>query len=653
MNVTSRTESLPRRDARAIVGHVDLGAVGAWVLGFAPLTYLALKGGGYDVVVRSQVGIVVWWIVGLGALAGVVGTRRLGRPLVAAIMLLTAFSAWSLLSATWSESGERAVSEAARDITLLGCFVLAAAGVRRRQSRLLVAGVLTAIVTVAGLACLSRLDPGSLGTSQTGQFLPGAASRLSFGLNYWNALGAFAAMGIPLALAFAGTARTLPARAAANAVVPMLALALFLTLSRGAMLAGGIGLAVALALTSHRLRWLGAAALSAVGAAILINAAVQRDAVRDGLTSTLAGQQGSELIAVVLVVTAGVAFVHVGLSLARTGWSIPAVPTPSGRTKALVAGGLAVLAMVVFLAAGGPSRGADAWDRFKSPDIGVNNSTTARLGSASGNGRYQYWVSAKNALETAPVLGRGAGSFETYWARNATVSGRVRNAHSLYMETLAEVGIVGMLLLGGLILLTLGAGAARSLAGPRHARTLTAGVTAALTVFAIAAAGDWLWQVTVLPAAFLVLAPVVLRSRRGRSRSGTASSRGRRVAIGVLAAVAVIALVPSLVSTTELRKSQQAAVSGRIDAALSHAATAEDIQSYAASPPLQRALVLESRGDLAGAAAAASLAERREPRNWSAPFILARIEAERGRVKAATAAFRRAKSLNRTASFLQ
>lgn len=91
-----------------------------------------------------------------------------------------------------------------------------------------------------------------------------------------------------------------------------------------------------------------------------------------------------------------------------------------------------------------------------------------------------------------------------------------------------------------------------------------------------------------LPAAFLVLAPVVLRSRRGRSRSGTASSRRRRVSIGVLAAVAIIALVPALVATTELRKSQQAAVSGRIDAALTHAATAEDIQSYAASPAAAR-----------------------------------------------------------------
>lgn len=165
----------------------------------------------------------MWWIVGLGALGDVVGTRRLGRPLVAAIVVLTAFSAWSLLSATWSESSERAVSEASRNIALLGCFVLAAAGVHRRHSRVLVGGVLAAIVTVAALACLSRLDPGSLGSSQTGQFLPGAASRLAFGLNYWNALGAFAAMGVPLALALAGAARTLPARATANAVVPLLA----------------------------------------------------------------------------------------------------------------------------------------------------------------------------------------------------------------------------------------------------------------------------------------------------------------------------------------------------------------------------------------------------------------------------------------------
>jgi len=58
---------------------------GAWVLTFAPVLYLGLRGGGYDAVVRGEVGIAVWWLLAVGALAGLsvlaVGGARLGdRP---------------------------------------------------------------------------------------------------------------------------------------------------------------------------------------------------------------------------------------------------------------------------------------------------------------------------------------------------------------------------------------------------------------------------------------------------------------------------------------------------------------------------------------------------------------------------------------------
>jgi hypothetical protein len=633
---------------------IDSGALTAWGLGFALLAYSGLKGGGYDVVVRSQIGIAVWWIVALGALVGVVAVHRLGLPLTSAITLLAAFTVWAMLSATWSESSERAVSDATRDITLLGAFVLAAATIRRRHGRFVVQGMLAAIVLVAALACLSRLRPTGLDGSQTGRFLPNTASRLSYGLNYWNALAAFAAMGVPLALAVALDARTLAGRALANATVPLLALTVFLTLSRGAIVAGGAGLVIALALTRHRVRWLGSAGLGAVGAAILIKAAMQREAVREGMTGALAQHEGSELLAVAVVVIAAVALVHTGLSLTRSAWPGALVlhrRAVSSRARAgLVAGGL-VVAVAMFLAVGGPHHLADGWSRFKDPQVGHKNGDSARLGSASGNGRYQYWVSASRAFESEPLHGIGGGSFETWWSRQATLPGHVRNAHSLYMETLAELGLVGILLLGGLIALVLSLGSARSLAGPIRDRAVLAGATAAAAAFAAAAAVDWIWQLTVLPMAFLLLAAVVLSPSR-HDDSAEPGARRRRAAIVLMAILGVATLVPALAAAVQLRSSQQSAGAGRLDAALSHADSASRTQPYALSPPLQRALVLEERGDLTGAAAAAAAAERREPTNWLAPFVLARVEAERGRAKAGVAALRRAKALNKTASFL-
>ena len=58
-----------------------IDAATGWLLGFAPTVFLALSGGGYDIVVRSEVGIVVWWVVLLGAIVGVFMLNQIVRRL--------------------------------------------------------------------------------------------------------------------------------------------------------------------------------------------------------------------------------------------------------------------------------------------------------------------------------------------------------------------------------------------------------------------------------------------------------------------------------------------------------------------------------------------------------------------------------------------
>ena len=74
---------MPSRNRAASPRASTRPAIAAWTLAFSVVFYLALSNGGYDTIVRSQVGIAVWWIVLLGALAGVLpmrfGCRRLGR----------------------------------------------------------------------------------------------------------------------------------------------------------------------------------------------------------------------------------------------------------------------------------------------------------------------------------------------------------------------------------------------------------------------------------------------------------------------------------------------------------------------------------------------------------------------------------------------
>src|SRR5690242_1287634 len=111
----TRSVALPRR----LAARLDAGAVGAWTLAFALVAYLALRGGGYDTVVRSEVGVAVWWIVLLGAAAGVL-PARIRRDGLVTIGLLAAFTVWVGLAATWSESAERTVVELGRLAAYLG-----------------------------------------------------------------------------------------------------------------------------------------------------------------------------------------------------------------------------------------------------------------------------------------------------------------------------------------------------------------------------------------------------------------------------------------------------------------------------------------------------------------------------------------------------
>ena len=631
---------------------VDQGSVGAWMLGFALVAYLALQGGGYDIVVRSQIGIAVWWIVLVGALLGVVARQRPTRSALACVGLLAAFAAWSGGSALWAESPERALGETARVVTLLGLLVLATATLTRRQLRPLINGVFVAIAGIAAIAALSRLHPTWFAEPETAKFLPSTRSRLSFPVNYWNALAALIAVGLPLGLAVAMTARTTTARALTIGVLPVMGLAAFFTLSRGGILAIAAGLLVAGVLTEQRGRWLGKLALASVGTAILVKGALQRDQLRDGLSTSLAEHQGDELLVLSVVVVVGLVLFHTGASLARTAGVVPAAPRLSPNWTRAATGAVLVVAAVGVVVAGSQGRVEDRWADFKNPSAGLSdgrNTGLQRLSSASGNGRYQYWVSAVDAFESAPVAGIGAGSWESWWARRATLGGTVRNAHSLYAETLGELGAVGITLLVGLILFVIAVGVRRSRLVTGTPRAMLAGATAGCVAFAVAAGVDWSWQVTVLPACFVLLAAALL------APDGATGAGGRGVRIGLvgMAVVGITALAVPLAGAVGLRESQRSASDGHLELALQEAATAMRTQPYALTPPLQRALVLELRGDLPRAVAAARAAERKEPTNWRAPFVLARLEARSGQVAAGLAAYRRAKSLNRTASLLR
>jgi O-antigen ligase len=169
---------------------------------------------------------------------------------------------------------------------------------------------------------------------------------------------------------------------------------------------------------------------------------------------------------------------------------------PSGLVRrpwltALAGAGAVVLVAVALAVAGaGPSTGT--------PAAGAD---PARLASAQSN-RYAYWRVALDAFAAQPLKGVGSGGFRVEWRRERDVVDPARDAHSLYLETAAELGLVGLLLLG----VAIAAVVVSAVQARRRDAAASAGLIAALALYAIHAGIDWDWEMPALTLVALALA---------------------------------------------------------------------------------------------------------------------------------------------------
>jgi len=304
------------------------------------------------------------------------------------------------------------------------------------------------------------------------------------------------------------------------------------------------------------------------------------------------------------------------------------------------------------IAAGGIGKIGNAVDDFKGRGSGVSESRASQILNFSGSGRYQFWQAAIDQNETDPWKGTGPGTFQFWWSQHGSYSGYVRDTHSLYFQTLGELGIPGLLLIVAFIGACLILAVSRCLRAPPDVRLGLAAATAGVATFAAAAAVDWDWQLGVLPAAFLMLAAVIAGAgapdrlaRRERAERPGARRWLARGAIAAVAALAMVAIALPLASTEALDNSEQSFRAGQLEAALTDARTAAKVQPYAATPHLQQAVILETLGRYGPAIAAARDAVRAESTNWRPWFILSRLQARAGDAKASVRAYRRAKIL--------
>jgi O-antigen ligase/polysaccharide polymerase Wzy-like membrane protein len=630
---------------------VNPGAIAAWAFPVFVIVYLGVNNGGYGAVERSEVGIIVSWALLVTAAIGVLavaGETLAGRI---ALGLLVAFAGWTALSLLWTGSSERTFLEVGRVIGYSALFALALGVQGRDRWRYMLYGVATGATVICAIGVLSRLEPTLFSVPPVTGVFGGIRSRLAYPLNYTSGMGGFAAITLPLLLGMTSFARTVIGQALAAAALPVVALALWLTASGLSLPVAVIAVVAFLLLTDDRLPKLITILAAGAGSALLFAGVVDRHALNDGLAGPLAQRQGDEVLTVLLVACAGVGLVQAAVSVTvrrgrRPSWLVVSRPQARAGFVGLLV--VAAIGLTAFVASGEAS---DAWNRFKgNADVSKTSSRGTQLLDYSSSGRYAYWREAVDASKVHPWRGIGAGTYEFWWAKHGN-SAFVRNAHSLYLESLAELGIVGFLLIAGLSVLVLVVGAVRALGARGPLRVALATATAGCAGFVAAAAVDWMWQLAVVAAVFLLLAAIVVAAGGDPASTGRRTPRrplaiAGRVAMIALAVVALVVNGILLASNQDLEQSQAAARSGNLRAALDDAQAAASVQPYTATPHLQEALVLEEMGRLGAARSQAEEATRNERPNWRNWLVLSRLEARTGHATAAVRDFRRAHSLN-------
>ncbi len=403
-------------------------------------------GGGLNLGHMTTVEIVLTIGSGLIVACAVLLERSRGRAYgVWPVALLIALTALTALSVVWSVQPDDSFKDAGRMLAYCGVFGMSVVLARVIPARwpAVLGGVVLAAVVVCVYALLTKVFPDQLD--------PGDIyARLRAPYSYWNAIGLTAAMG-------AIGCMWLGARRAGHALLSALAypamglmlLTLMLAYSRGALVALVLGLALWFCVVPLRLR--GAAVL--LCGAIAAGSVVAWDFSRHALNSdsialgvrTSAGHQLGVLIAVMLIALtlAGLAFGF------WTGRNAPSII--SRRRAGAILMSVLVLVIVAFAGAlaashrgftGSISHGLHA---LTDPHAAVPSNTPGRL-TAVGSVRARYWNEALKVFKAHPALGAGAEGYATARLRYRTETLDVRHAHGYVVQTLSDLGLVGLLL---------------------------------------------------------------------------------------------------------------------------------------------------------------------------------------------------------------
>jgi O-antigen ligase/polysaccharide polymerase Wzy-like membrane protein len=523
-----------------------------------------------ELVLRDRVELGRWELVFVGAVAALTG--------------------WTALSALWSGTTGTALLEAQRALLLLSvaaAVVLTARAIDVSRLLLALLGVVTA---VALYALLTRAWPAHFPLVNNL-----AGYRLARPVGYWNGLGILVAAGAILALGFVAGRGPRAVRSAAAASLVPLALTLYFTFSRAGWIALAFGVLVALGATRERLRFIGWSAAVAVMPAIAVILATRLNALATLHAGEHAAARDGARLA---VLTAVLAVVAVAVTIA--GFARERRIALSDRARRRIGIALAAAALVAVAAAFAavgrtPSQLVSrAYDRFTVPQPTIQGSLDQRLLSLSGNGRIRLWRVAWHDFRAHPWLGSGAGTYARAWAASRNADFPVQDAHGLYIETLAELGPFGLLLMLGVLLPPL------VITLRRGARPAVAGAAGAYAAYLLHAGVDWDWELAGVTAVAVALGALLVVERR-RAGDAVVVHRSARLASVAAAVVLAVALAGAYAGNSALAKAGSDVGHKRYLKADVDAARAHRLMPWSAQPLVLLGESALGQGELADA----------------------------------------------------
>ncbi len=591
-------------------------------------------------------------LVLLGLLAGVGFAYRaelfgLPRLVVVAMALLALFTAWNFISIGWADDQGAAWDGANHCLTYLIVFALFAFPPWRPRAAALLLGMYTVAIAFVGLVVLLK----AAGAEDPLRYF--VADRFSEPTGYQNANAALFTLSMFPAI-FLAARRELPwlVRGVMLACAGLLFGIALLPQSRGWLIAAPIALVAYLVIVPGLVRSLTVLLPLALVLALVAHPVLQvfdvsddpsrvGPALDDARTAILIGA------AVLFVVGCVIGFIDQRVQLS------PRAAT-TGRRAVLGAVGVAAVAGVVVVLAviGNPVTWAgDRWHDFKAGDFEYRTGGGSRLGQGLGSNRYDFWRVAADQFESAPVVGVGSENFAEDYLRDRHSGEEPTYPHDLALQVISETGLVGALLFGGFLAVSLvGVGRVRLRSGEPLSRGLAGIFAVVFAYWFLHSIGEWFWAFPALSAPIFAWLGIGMRLDAGRATLAQPRwTKGWIAPVAAGSAAAVLFATASMalpwIAAIDVNKAEASWASNPGDA-FDRLDQARKLNFLSARPDLVQGSIAARLGENRRVRSSFEQALERDPHNWYAEIELAALDGVEGHKQSALARLDRVAALN-------